>query len=303
VTLVRSWLKHSLLFLITLLSASPLLAWGDKGHTIINEAATIGLPADMPHFFLRAFPELTYFGPEPDRIKNAGDSQDAVNLPDHQIDIEETYGLELPHSRYKFMDAMAQADLYRKHGLTHDHPGFLPWRIAELSQYLQKLFAMWRTADYFDRRAIEREIITVAGLLGHYVADASQPLHTTIHYNGWLGPNPNGYVNDCEIHSRFETAFVSHAIRREDVLPRVATPQLSSDYFATGLSLIKDSNSVVERLYAMDRDGGFDVLRPVQREAKEFVVGRLAKGASVLRDLWWSAWKNSAAQPQRPRKR
>jgi hypothetical protein len=53
----------------------------------------------------------------------------------------------------------------------------------------------------------------------------------------------------------------------------------------------------------MDRDGGFDVLRPVQREAKEFVVGRLAKGASVLRDLWWSAWKNSAAQPQRPRKR
>ena len=115
-------------------------------------------------------------------------------------------------------------------------------------------------------------------------------------------PNPNGYANDCEIHSRFETAFVSHAITREDVFPRLAAPELTSDYFATGLSLIKDSNSIVERLYAMDRDGGFDVLRPVKPEAKEFVVARLAKGASVLRDLWWSAWKNSAQQPQRRRR-
>jgi len=302
VRLARVLIRRAAVLVIVLSLASPLLAWGDKGHTIINEAATVGLPADMPYFFLRAFPELTYFGPEPDRIKNAGDSQDAVNLPDHQIDLEETFGLELPHSRYVFMDAMAKADIYRRHGLTHDHPGFLPWRIAELSQYLQKLFAMWRTADYSDRHAIEREAITVAGLLGHYVADASQPLHTTIHYNGWLAANPNGYANDCEIHSRFETAFVSHAITREDVFPRLAAPELTSDYFATGLSLIKDSNSLVERLYAIDRDGGFDVLRPVKREPKEFVVARLAKGASVLRDLWWSAWKNSAQQPQRKRR-
>lgn len=294
--------RRALVLLIAVSFALPLLAWGDKGHTIINEAATAGLPADMPYFFLRAFPELTYLGPEPDRIKNAGDSQDAVNLPDHQIDLEETFGLELPRSRYAFMDAMAKADLYRKHGLTHDHPGFLPWRIAELSQYLQKLFAMWRTADDSDRRAIEREAITVAGLLGHYVADASQPLHTTIHYNGWLAANPNGYANDCEIHSRFETAFVSHAITREDVLPRVAPPELTSDYFATGLALIKESNSLVERVYAIDRDRGFDVLRPVKPEPKEFVVARLAKGASVLRDLWWSAWKNSALPPQRRRR-
>jgi hypothetical protein len=294
-------LKKPLLVLLSLLSASPLLAWGEHGHTLTNEAATAGLPADMPYFFLRAFPELTYFGPEPDRIKNAGDSQDAVNLPDHQIDIEETYGLPLPHSRYAYMDAMAKADLYRRHGLTHDHPGFLPWRIAELSQYLQKLFAMWRTADFSDRRAIEREIITVAGLLGHYVGDASNPHHTTIHYNGWLAANPNGYANDCEIHFRFETQFVSHAIAKDDVIPRVAPPELRSDYFAAGLALIKESNSLVERLYQIDKEHGFDVLRPVKPEAKDFVASRLARGASVLRDLWWSAWKNSAQQPQRRR--
>jgi hypothetical protein len=296
--------KRTLLVLLVLLVSPSLFAWGEKGHLLVNEAATLGLPADMPHFFLRAFPELTYFGPEPDRIKNAGDSQDAVNLPDHQIDLEETEGITLPRSRYQFLDAMAKIDAYRRHGFSHDRPGFLPWRIAELSQYLQKLFSMWRTADYSDRRAIEREIIVVAGLLGHYVGDAGNPHHTTVNYNGWVtSPNPNGYVNDCEIHTRFETQFISHAITREDVIPRVGPPQLRTDYFNAGLALITESNSLVERLYQIDKAHGFDVLRPVQAEAKEFAAKRVAAGAALLRDLWWSAWRNSSVPTVRPARR
>jgi hypothetical protein len=288
--------KRTLLALALLLLSPSAFAWGEKGHTLVNEAATLGLPADMPQFFLRAFPELTYFGPEPDRIKNAGDSQDAVNLPDHQIDLEEVYVTPLPHSRYAFINAMMKADAYRLHGIASDRPGFLPWRIAELSQYLQKLFSMWRTtSDFVERRAIQDEILVVAGLLGHYAGDASNPHHTTVNYNGWVTyPNPNGYVNDCEIHTRFETQFISHAITREDVIPRVAAPQLRTDYFAAGLATITESNSLVERLYQIDKTHGFDVLRPVQPEAKEFAVQRLAAGAALLRDLWWSALKNSS---------
>jgi len=33
---------------------------------------------------------------------------------------------------------------------------------------------------------IEHKIVFYAGWLGHYVGDGSQPLHTTIHYNGWV---------------------------------------------------------------------------------------------------------------------
>src|ERR1022692_3331273 len=39
----------------------------------------------------------------------------------------------------------------------------------------------------------EAEIVFLAGWLGHYVGDGSQPLHTSIQYNGWVGPNPHGY--------------------------------------------------------------------------------------------------------------
>lgn len=297
-------MKRLLPLLLVLLSAPSLFAWGEKGHLIVNEAATLGLPADMPYFFLRAFPELTYFGPEPDRIKNAGDSQDAVNLPDHQIDLELTDGMTLPRTRCAFMDALAATNAYRRHGMGHDDPGFLPWRIAELSQYLQRLFSMWRTADFADRRAIQQEIVVTAGLLGHYVGDAANPHHTTINYNGWISDaNPNGYANDCEIHTRFETQFISHSIRREDVFPRVAAPKMRKDYFASGLALIADSNSLVERLYQIDKAHGFDMFRPVDPEGKEFAISRLAAGASLLRDLWWSAWKNSAVPTARPARR
>ena len=62
-----------------------------------------------------------------------------------------------------------------------------------------------------------------AGWLGHYVADGSQPLHTTIQYNGWTGPNPNGYTTEHKIHSQFESAFVIAAnAKTADVAPLVA---------------------------------------------------------------------------------
>ena len=43
---------------------------------------------------------------------------------------------------------------------------------------------------------MEQAILFYAGWLGHYVGDGSQPLHTTIQYNGWVGPNPHGYTTE-----------------------------------------------------------------------------------------------------------
>jgi hypothetical protein len=71
-----------------------------------------------------------------------------------------------------------------------------------------------------------------------------------------------------------------------------------SDPFVTAVSFIRDSNSLLDKLYQFDRDGGFAPMKPVRADAKAFAVDRIAAGASLLRDLWWSAWRNSA-QPRR----
>ncbi len=140
-------------------------------------------------------------------------------------------------------------------------------------------------------------VIHIAGTLGHFAGDAANPHHATFNYNGWILPNPNHYATDCETHERFETRFVSHAIVLGDVTPRLSPPLLRSDYFKSALEFTRGSNALVETVYRIDRDGGFDVFRPVSNEAKAFTAARLAAGASFLRDLWWSAWRNSANPP------
>jgi hypothetical protein len=295
-------MKRALPVLLLLLVASPLFAWGEKGHLIVNEAATLTLPTDMPVFFYKAFPELVWLGPDPDRWRGAGDAEDAVNAPDHFLDYEYVSALQLPRDRYRFIELLSKSGTLRRYGISNSTAGFSPYRIAELSERLTNEWRLWRVSapDSPERAAVEHDIIRDAGVLGHYVADASQPLHATINYNGWILPNPNGYANDCTIHARFETNFVSRAIALADVLPKVAgAPTLRTNYLGTAMEMLQASNQEVELLYRIDHDGGFNLFGPVPRSGLDFTSRRLAIGASMLRDFWWSTWKASEKPPRR----
>jgi len=285
----------------TSLTATPGLAWGEKGHTISSEAATLTLPTDMPRFFYEAFPDLIWLANDPDRWRGAGESLDNVNPPEHFLNYEYVAGLDLPRQRFKFVDQLYKRGMLRRYGIVNTTTGFLPWRVAELCDRLTNEWRQWRfsTPDSTERRNIERDIIRDAGILGHYVADGANPLHATLNYNGWVLPNPNRYANDCRIHARFETEFVTHAVDTSDVVPNVARPQLRTDYFTTEMDFLRRSNAQVEALYRIDRHGGFDIFRPIDPRAKQFAVERIASGSSLLRDLWWSTWKSSADPPKR----
>jgi hypothetical protein len=286
-------MKRIVVFLAAAVIAAPLFAWGEKGHYLVAESATAALPNDMPPFFYQAFPQLVYLAYEPDRVKGGGKSLDAVNEPDHYINYENAEGIELTRDRYDFIAAL------EKSHVNASSVGFLPWRIAELSEMLTADFRMWRNPrDPRDRELIERNIIYVAGLLAHYAGDSSNPQHTTFNYNGWTAsPNPNGYAIDCETHARFEQQFVSHAIVLADL--KLAPPVLRTDYFEAALEMVRASNKLVEPLYVIDRDGGFRLFGPVSPAGKSFAAARLSDGGSFLRDLWWSAWRNSATPRRR----
>jgi hypothetical protein len=295
-------MRRFLSCVVLCLAANPLFAWGEKGHYLVAEAATMNLPTDMPPFFYKAFPELIWLAYDPDRLRNAGTSIDAVNPPDHFLDYEYVADLDLPADRYKYLALLESSGTLRRYGVDNATPGFLPWRIAEMSEHLQSEWRQWRASrpGSPERAFIERDIIHIAGVLGHFAGDASNPQHSTINFNGWITPNPNGYANDCAVHSRFETQFVSHAIEAKDVTPKVAAPRLRSDYFAEAIGMVRKSNELVEPLYRIDRDGGFDLFRrPPSPEGVVFASERIAAGAALLRDLWWSTWKSS----EKPAKR
>ena len=267
-----------------------------------NEAATIGLPTDMPQFFYRQFSQIVWLGPDPDRWRGAGASLEPANGPDHVMNYEYIAALKLPRDRYSFLALLTTSGTLRRYGIRNTDPGFLPWRIAEMCEQLTIEWRLWRAAapGSPDRAYLERDIVRDSGVLGHFVADSSNPLHDTINYNGWITPNPNGYANDCQIHARFETDFVTHAITTNDIVAKMTTPELRADYFETAIGFIRQSNMLVESVYRVDKNGGFDIFRkPPSPEGKTFTAERLAAGASLLRDLWWSAWRNSANPPKR----
>lgn len=287
-------MKRFLAAFLVLAISTPVLGWGEKGHAIVNEAATLSLPTDMPHFFYRSFPDLVWLGYDPDRWKSGGESIDATS-PDHYIDLEFLEGLNLSANRWQYVNESFRSGRLRQKGVDHADIGFLPWRIAELSEQLESQFRQWRFSRprSGERAALERAVINTAGNLGHYVGDAANPHHATIHHNGWLGVNRENFAIDCGTHARFESQFVTRALTTKEVLPRVAAPSLQIDYFAAANAMIKNSNSQVIALYRIDRDGGFRPLGPISTEGFNFAANRLARGASMLRDLWWSAWKNS----------
>jgi hypothetical protein len=52
------------------------------------------------------------------------------------------------------------------------------------------------------------------------------------------------------------------------------------------------SHDVVEELYRIDGEARFDGGNTAAAN-KAFIAGRLATGAAMLRDLWWTVWVTS----------
>ena len=272
-------------------------AWGDAGHRMTGEAAALTMPASTPAFFRNASRQLAYLNPEPDRWRDRGERSldpalDGATAPDHFIDMDMTTAdvlaaaLKAP-DRYGYLDTLSAA---RVRGATM---GLLPFRILELSQQLREEFRLWRTAPDSVKPWIEARIIDDAGILGHYVADGSNPAHTSIQYNGWTGPNPNGYATDKRFHSRFESAYVGANIKLSDVLPRVdSSARVFPDLRAAIVSYLRETNAQVEPLYQLDKAHPFDTTT-TDAANKAFTVDRLAAGARMLRDIWWTAWVTS----------
>ena len=288
------------LIALVLFQSDTSFAWGNEGHTYINRVAAQKISADMPKFLRRAVVEITYLGPEPDRWRNPAEfALKNAQEPDHFIDLERVSWLDpLPQGRYEFY-----RKLYEKRAATTDHPddylpervGLQPYITMEVYGRLKAAFREYRQqlAAHQSTEAVQQAIILYAGWLGHYVADGSQPLHTTIHYNGWVGPNPNGYTTQHGIHSQFETAYVTANIKASDFAGMIVAPRQLADPFADYIAYLKESHGLVENVYSLEKDGGFT--SKGSPAAFDFTTHRLAAGSQMLLNLWYTAWIESAA--------
>jgi hypothetical protein len=286
--------------LVPVMMVQPSLAWGGDGHRMINRLAAANLPKDVPAFLRNgnALDTIEYLGPEPDRWRNrAEDELNAAQAPEHFIDLEwaDLIG-PLPKKRYDYIRALEKAQAaHPELQLTPEKVGLQPYVTEEVFERLKVGMREYRRllAAGEDTKPAEMAILFYAGWLGHYVADGSQPLHVTMQYNGWTGPNPQGYTAEHRIHSEFESSFVSANIKAADVASLVAAaqPRVLTDEWTDYMAYLRHTGALVEKTYQIEKAGGFTGAGTP--EGKTFTEERLAAGAIQLRDMIYTAWVRS----------
>lgn len=310
---MSSFAPRAAVFAAALLISTPsseALAWGSTGHRLIGQAAVAALPAEVPAFLrtpaaIEAIGELAR---EPDRWRNAGWAHDSARDPAHFVDVDDEGKVlggpalkQLPLTRAEYDAAL------RAVGSDSNHAGYLPYAIIDGWQQLAKDFAYWRvlTAAVPREQNPERKawlegdlarretlIINDLGVWAHYVGDASQPMHVSVHYNGWgKYPNPNGYTQ-AHVHAAFEGEYVRRYVTLQKVAAAMTPlgPCESPIEICTARYLLATTASV-EPYYALRKAGGFAADDP---RGQAFATTRVAAGAAALRDFVTTAWRASA---------
>ena len=265
---------------------------------MINRLAAATLPDSVPGFLRTqaAAEEIEYLGPEPDRWRSRAEPElNAAQAPEHFIDLELADPLgPLPHKRFDF-EAKAIAAGQRPETI-----GLQPWETDEVWERLKAAMREYRALQAAgpgmsrDTKPVEAAIIFYAGWLGHYVGDGSQPLHVTAQYNGWTGANPNGYTTAHQIHYQFEGPFVAANMRAAEVQAKMTPPAvIDGDMFDAYVAYLRHSATYIEKVYQLEKAGGF--VGAGSSESRDFTAERLAAGASMLRDMIYTAWISSAA--------
>lgn len=275
-------------------AVQPAAAWGFFGHRRINRMACFTLPPELFPFYKRHIDFITDHAVDPDRRRYAVPDE----APRHYIDIDhyERNGVDVFTTMpRKWDDAVAKytADTLQAYGI-------VPWHIQVVYGRLIKAF---------QRGDVDR-ILTNSADLGHYVADAHVPLHTTENYNGQL-------TDQYGIHAFWESRIPELSADSYDHL--VGRAAYIDDPLATAWETVRASNNEVDSVLGIEKrlsqqypedqryiyeQAGRTGLRAYSRDYTKayedamlgMVERRMNQSIITLGSFWYSAWVN-AGQP------
>lgn len=281
----------SVLLLFTYFSG---LGWGFYAHRLINYHAVFLLPPAMMPFFKANIDYLSEHAVDPDkrRYAVAGEAQK------HYIDID-LYGTYPFDSLPRYYDAAL-----KKYGdsIIQDR-GIVPWHVYRMYRRLTEAFKSGNT----------EMILQYCAELGHYIADAHVPLHTSSNHNGQ-------YTNQVGIHGLWETSipellskqfdfFIGRAQYIEQPLEFIWERVLESAIAQDSVLLFEKTlsqnipshhrynyeirNGKTVRQYSATYVSAYDKM------LNGMVERRMRMAIFSIASFWYSAWI-TAGQPQLP---
>ena len=268
--------------------------WGFEGHRAINRKAIYSLPPEMFGFYKKHLNYLVEHSVDPDKRRYA-DPDEAVR---HYIDIDHFASPgEDPFAAMptKWSDAV---DKFTEDSLKNY--GILPWQVTWVTSQLTKAF---------EEKDVEK-ILRLSADLGHYVADANVPLHTTENYDGQL-------TDQEGIHAFWESQLVELYIDEYDLLtPKAHYIENTSKEI---WEIVEYSFSQTFIVFSAENEAGKDILDDqkfvyTERGSAEQKIQSLAysqafnqhldgmvedqmkRAIEMVASFWYTAWVN-AGQP------
>ncbi len=299
-----------LLLVATLLC--PAWAWGPRAHRAITRLAVSALPSALAPFTAHSR-RLLQLCNEPDRWRQPHlAALNGQNAFEHFINLEWVPPMTAyPPDRAHFQRLLNRSTrLAPVHQAALSRIGVLPYAVAETYDKLVVAFEDYRLAKLRNRPLSPsiQDAVQWMGLLSHYAGDGSQPLHTTINYDGWRGPNPAHFRRRRGIHALFETTFAGRALddpafrKQLQQQMRPAHPY-SGDVLQLYWQHLYQVHAAVPELYRLNQQRAF--AGDGTPAGRAFLQHCLLDGAQTLANLYLTAWRQSramlAARAQRRR--
>lgn len=272
---------------------APLLSegWGFFAHQKINRLAVFTLPPEMIGFYKYHIQYLTEKAINPDKRRYAVKNE----APRHYIDLD-VYGDSAVYKMPRYWnDAVTKytEDTLQEYGI-------VPYHVSRVSYWL---------IDAFKEKDVE-QILRLSADIGHYIADANVPLHTTENYNGQLS-------GQYGIHGFWESRLPELFFENYDVLTGqaqyVENLQLYAWEAVTNAHEALDSVFLFEKQltkkFAESKKFGYeergnstirtysyDFSAEYHRKLNGMVERRLRASIKMVGDFWMSCWVK-AGQP------
>ncbi|MBN8540955.1 MAG: hypothetical protein J0L82_11260 [Deltaproteobacteria bacterium] len=281
--------------LATLLVSANALAWGRIGHDLSARVAAhlVAETTGKPFYKSRAM-DLGYYCNVPDLVWKKTSYQ--VEWTNHFMDLEifqreftkrmEEGKLTPKEDPYD----LPRAAFNTKFPTIPDTAGRAYWRIRELEKRLGATADLLKQKDILkeERHRLQLEWLIVAGTLGHYVTDLSQPLHVTENYDGQM-------TEQKGIHAHFEDTLVDELWPSIDMqvykeADRIWEKDRAAMTGKTSLALLKElaesSAKDLDEILKRDKKTPRDDLKKAVEIYRPVIVRRLAAGAVVLAEIW-----------------
>jgi hypothetical protein len=256
-------MKHFIISLILFFCIFIFSSWGFFAHQHINRFAVYTLPAGMLRFYKFNIDYISDHAVDPDKRRYA----DTAEAPRHYLDVE-LYESNIDSIPEKWADAL------KKYGPAKMHDnGILPWQVQRSYYKLVEAFT--------ERDSIK--ILIYSAYIGHYLADAHVPLHTTQNHNGQL-------TNQVGIHafweSRLPELFYKEYSNIVGKASYVESPLIRS------WKIIKHTHSLVDSVLNGEKETA-KVFAPYEKQSfskrKKIVLKQYSKEYSRAYHTWMNA--------------